>query len=289
MKNKIRNFLSQPYPFASDLKTAVLFALVITAIVTFLIILGSSAFLSTDYAYLIIAGYSAITFLTSLIFLTVPAKIFPKYFNEETWIVKKEILSVIFIVFLIGNFNFFFALFITTEEATIIYYYLTIVHTFIIAIVPFLLSIFIGLNLTLKKQLEEVKQLNIELAKRKSDFNDDIIHFESENKNEFYKTKSSNILHIQSAQNYIEIFEDKKESKKPTLLRNTLKNIEELLKTNPTFFRCHRAYIVNLSKIEMVDGNSQGYLLKLKGSDSSIPVSRSYTKNFKQAINNLPN
>jgi DNA-binding LytR/AlgR family response regulator len=44
--------------------------------------------------------------------------------------------------------------------------------------------------------------------------------------------------------------------------------------------RVHRAFLVNLRKIESKKGNTLGYRLKLGGSDIEIPVSRNNTKNF---------
>jgi DNA-binding LytR/AlgR family response regulator len=50
--------------------------------------------------------------------------------------------------------------------------------------------------------------------------------------------------------------------------------VEEALAPYPQFFRCHRAYIVNLAAVEHVSGNAQGYKLHLKDVAELIPVSR---------------
>ncbi|WP_010632096.1 LytR/AlgR family response regulator transcription factor [Sporolactobacillus vineae] len=51
------------------------------------------------------------------------------------------------------------------------------------------------------------------------------------------------------------------------------------------FFRCHRSYIVNLSKIhEIVQWFNQTYLLRLDDCDAEIPVSRTNTKTFRQLM-----
>jgi two-component system, LytTR family, response regulator len=52
------------------------------------------------------------------------------------------------------------------------------------------------------------------------------------------------------------------------------------------FFRCHRSYSVNLSKIhEIVPWFNNTYVLKLKGIKAEIPVSRSKSKAFRQIMN----
>ncbi|MFC3885462.1 LytR/AlgR family response regulator transcription factor [Bacillus songklensis] len=51
------------------------------------------------------------------------------------------------------------------------------------------------------------------------------------------------------------------------------------------FFRCHRSYSVNLSKIhEIVPWFNQTYLLHLKDLDAEVPVSRSKVKMFRQIM-----
>jgi two-component system LytT family response regulator len=52
------------------------------------------------------------------------------------------------------------------------------------------------------------------------------------------------------------------------------------------FFRCHRSFSVNLSKIrEIIPWFNQTYMLRLKDLDAEIPVSRSHVKLFKQIMN----
>jgi len=52
-----------------------------------------------------------------------------------------------------------------------------------------------------------------------------------------------------------------------------------------TFFRCHRSYTVNLSKIhEIVPWFNHTYLVRLKDIKAEIPVSRSKAKEFRQIM-----
>ena len=59
---------------------------------------------------------------------------------------------------------------------------------------------------------------------------------------------------------------------------------EEILH-KPDFFACHRSFIICLDSIEAIDlcvNNS--YTLKVKGSDSTIPVSRSHIEEFRKLM-----
>lgn len=52
------------------------------------------------------------------------------------------------------------------------------------------------------------------------------------------------------------------------------------------FFRCHRSYIVNISKIrEIVPWFNNTYLLRLHDLEYEVPVSRSKAKEFRQIMN----
>lgn len=52
------------------------------------------------------------------------------------------------------------------------------------------------------------------------------------------------------------------------------------------FFRCHRSYIVNISKIrEIVPWFNNTYLLRLHDLNDEVPVSRSKVKEFRQIMN----
>lgn len=51
------------------------------------------------------------------------------------------------------------------------------------------------------------------------------------------------------------------------------------------FFRCHRSFLVNLDKVEeIVPAINTPYLLKLKGVQEEIPVSKTYVKDFKKLL-----
>ncbi|AJS61261.1 LytR/AlgR family response regulator transcription factor [Paenibacillus sp. IHBB 10380] len=52
------------------------------------------------------------------------------------------------------------------------------------------------------------------------------------------------------------------------------------------FFRCHRSYSINISKIrEIIPWFNNTYLLKMKDLDYEVPVSRSKIKEFRQIMN----
>ncbi|MDR3261524.1 MAG: LytTR family transcriptional regulator [Tannerella sp.] len=94
------------------------------------------------------------------------------------------------------------------------------------------------------------------------------------------------ILYIESSGNYVKInfLEDRKVTRK--ILRTTIQLMEDALKAYPTIIRCHRAFIVNISYIEKINANQQGFLLVLKIIDKEVPVSRTHKKNLISILEN---
>lgn len=72
--------------------------------------------------------------------------------------------------------------------------------------------------------------------------------------------------------------------KETYFFNDTLSNLEEKLPQD-TFFRTHRSFLVNLSKIlEVSPYFNHTLVIKVEGSKEEIPVSRSHIKNFKERL-----
>ncbi len=98
--------------------------------------------------------------------------------------------------------------------------------------------------------------------------------FTSENGKEQFLLPPAAIRYITAADNYVRIYFIKDDQPTSHLLRNTLRKAEEGIIILPQFFRCHRAFIVNLKTVQHVSGNAQGYKLHLQEVEELIPVSR---------------
>jgi DNA-binding LytR/AlgR family response regulator len=91
--------------------------------------------------------------------------------------------------------------------------------------------------------------------------------------------RSKDLLLLESTDNYVSVFYylDNKVQRK--LLRNTLKNLEEMLRQN-TIVRCHRSYMVNPANVEFMQKNGKKLTLKIKHYDKPVPVSENYSSPF---------
>jgi DNA-binding LytR/AlgR family response regulator len=86
------------------------------------------------------------------------------------------------------------------------------------------------------------------------------------------------ILYIESSGNYVKINCLHNNVVKQKQLRTTITQLDKELQPYPSIARCHRAYMVNTSFITHVEGNSQGFRLRLRHVKEEVPVSRSYLK-----------
>ena len=93
------------------------------------------------------------------------------------------------------------------------------------------------------------------------------------------RLKVDDILFIKSDGNYIEVHT----SAGKHLLRSSIKRV---LEDHPgtSLRRCHKSYIINLSKVKTIQGNSKGYEILLEGAEFPIPLSRNLGKEFKEEL-----
>jgi DNA-binding LytR/AlgR family response regulator len=110
------------------------------------------------------------------------------------------------------------------------------------------------------------------------------IRIESQLKKEELGFYPSQFIYAESESNYVIFYFLQDNIVQKEIIRNTISNVEEQLSHIPWFVRTHRAFIVNLKKVEQAKGNSLGFRIKLTGIDSEIPVSRSNTNDFVDAF-----
>ncbi len=104
------------------------------------------------------------------------------------------------------------------------------------------------------------------------------LNLQSDQKNEFLSVNLSDLLFLQSEDNYTSIFYLQDSLVKKKILRGSLSSFEKQLRY--PMIRCHRSYIVNLESIENLKGNSQGYQLHINHIADPIKVSRKYINQF---------
>jgi len=106
-----------------------------------------------------------------------------------------------------------------------------------------------------------------------------LLVFRDENGKIKFSVLAKDLLLLESTDNYVSVFYvlDNKVQRK--LLRNTLKNLEEMLKEN-SVIRCHRSFMVNITNVEFMQKEYKKFNLKIKHLEKVIPVSEKYSTPF---------
>lgn len=146
------------------------------------------------------------------------------------------------------------------------------IDTAFILLIPYTI---IYLIINLQEKNKEIQQLTQHTAPEKQP---DMFNFYDDKGELKLSVKPEMVYYIEAADNYVEVHYMSNGKKQNMLVRNSLKNIAWSF-NDQELVRCHRSYIANLSKVQLlrrIDGE-----MMLDFGDESIPkvpVSRGYAK-----------
>ncbi len=208
-------------------------------------------------------------------------------FREEDWTVGNEAATQVWILVFIGILNTLVHHYFLNCPLTPLTFLDVFGKTIIVGIFPSLSFVFIRQYRLLKMYSANAEAIEAKLsiddevvilsndANRTNETSNTSISFSDENVEDAFMLDPTSIRYIVAADNYIRILYAEEDILKSILLRNTLKNAEEILIGYNYFYRCHRSYLINLHFVKHISGNAQGYKLHLAGIEELIPVSRS--------------
>ncbi len=276
-------FLNRPYPFNDDLKSnAKIILLVSFGVLVFMLIvqpINISAFSMKQIVYLL-GEFVVPTFIILTFNLIILPSIFPIFFDNSKWDIKREISWILWILLLISGSNFFFytKLFPLSNVTLLGVGKIILLGTFVIVAL-----ITLNQNRLLRYNLRTAQQLNKKLLDSKQR-KQKLIHFESDYKKDSLVIKSESLILIKSADNYIEVYYQNQEAPQKQMIRVSLQKVEKMLSEFDFIKRCHRSFIVNINFIKDIQGNSQGYKLYFEGIDFPALVSQTYINEFNKII-----
>lgn len=281
MKKTIPALLFRKYPF-SVLKIKFILALSVL-VMSFIFIFKPFGFINYANNKLIASlGFGLVTFVCLFIGNQVLKRQMQNTFFKK-WTLLHEITYTFFLLLLISFANLFYLSgLIANLSVSISTFYYTFFLTFSIGILPISTMVLIRYHQTLKNNLNRLVQgdyhpNNQEETKK--------LTFTSLNKTDNdFSIDFSNFLFAEAIKNHTHIYYIEDDKVKTKSLRNTLTNVLEQIKDNNNIFRCHRSFLVNLTRIKTAKGNSNGYKILLQRYEHPIPVSRKYTPEFQQII-----
>jgi len=300
----IRTWFLQPYPFerrwTSSLRSAIWAGLFVTLFLFFFKPFGTQISPGAALKYLVVCGYFGLVTVAITLIVNGFCLLLPGIFNEEKWIVWKEILFNLFFISCIGMGNLLLANVLWEVPLNGRTFLVWQGITFAVGIFPSFIGAFLTQLKLSKKYTAEAALLRPtadvlsfvetpagKTAKASSSLNNPegkTVRFLGENQNETLTLDASQIAYIAAQDNYVQVFFFENEVLKNKMLRATLRKKEDVLAGLPQFFRCHRTFLVNFDKVEKVSGNAQGYRLHLRGVQETIPVSRNLNEVVRERL-----
>ncbi|MBW6490441.1 MAG: LytTR family transcriptional regulator [Lentimicrobium sp.] len=208
-----------------------------------------------------------------------------RYFSDGSeWNLLKELLSIVIILSGLGViiYSAGFVIEPPDDRWNFVTFLGSLRYTFSVGLLPFVL--FSIANYRYLFPLETVPESRQYLSTHEENTGETQIKIESKLKKEELVFHPDELYFAESDGNYV-VFNLIREGRiKKVIIRNSISNIEQQLSAYTCFCRTHRAYIVNLNKVIMADGNSLGYTLKLGGDVGEIPVSRQNTRMFDEKL-----
>jgi hypothetical protein len=279
-------FFKKPYPFTESIEKAIRGNLLIGLFIAVFLIVFQPFEINlwiTPNKFLKLAGFGIISFLVPTIIAFITRKIINPITREERWTIGKEITSISIVLCCIAAANLLYGHFLGIMPFNSSGFFTILFFTLILGVFPVSLHVMQKHNRLMIVNLEKAQAINSEID-QKREANEALpvsvppvqkINLTAENEKDVLCLDAGCILFIESADNYSSVYFLENNEVKKKLIRSSLKRIEAQI-NDKGIARCHRAFIVNLSKITSVLGNAAGYKLSLSGTETVIPVSRTY-------------
>lgn len=188
----------------------------------------------------------------------------------KVWRISHEIGSTILFFLFSGSVLFLYNGLVINQQTYSIGSHLLYLRTIVLAMIP----VFAPLMIYLRQKFGE----------RIVPLPGDLVILVGENKNEVLKLEKEALLFVKAIENYVEItFTDESKQLRSLTFRQTLSNVWQQI---PFLEKCHRSYLVNLTAVKELTGNSQSAKISFTNGEEKIPLSKTYYKQVKQRFSN---
>ncbi len=232
-------------------------------------------------------GSACISAGVSSVFAWLLPWLFPRYYEERAWTLGKEVLNTLALLLCITVCVWLYVAWLSGTVLGVRFFLVVLLWVLILGAFPTVLFAMWNRNIQLTRNLREATALNLRLSEKPVEKPSPTasLVFAGGTK-ETLEVEAQSFLYAEAEGNYVNVHYLSSKDGHPAskLLRLTMKQAEAVVASTPFIVRCHRAFLVNLHRVTKVEGNSQGYRLRLEGCMEEVPVSRGYGKEVKLLI-----
>ncbi len=147
------------------------------------------------------------------------------------------------------------------------------INTALVLLLPYAILHFYFSYQDKERQLRLLEEGQAEALPKQSIYN-----FHDEKGELRLSVKKDNLLYVESADNYVNIWYMNKDHLTKFMLRNSLRTIEENF-AETAVRRCHRSYIVNFEQVRVIRRQKEGLFMEFGlAGVPDIPISRTYSE-----------
>ncbi|MBP1672750.1 MAG: transcriptional regulator, LytTr family [Bacteroidetes bacterium] len=279
----LKTYLNQKFPYFENGIHKGLISFFFSLFIFLFLIIFKPTFGNEEMEHLslfTISGLSIISFLSLLFNLFIVPKLFKKWFNPINWTVRKTILFSLEQIVVIALANYIFLFYFETKLILFFNFFSIFALTALIGFIPLLILIVYIEKHQQYKNHQAAQYINKNLKTFKPDLEDPKMTFWASNNIDHLELYESQLLYIKSEGNYIRVVYHENKVIRNKMLRQSLSAMETLLSDFRSIKRVHRFYIVNLNTPISVKGNAKNCYIQFQDFEMSVPISRSFYKNF---------
>ncbi|MDR0737462.1 MAG: LytTR family DNA-binding domain-containing protein [Prevotellaceae bacterium] len=224
----------------------------------------------SEFNYLI---YSSLVILTGVLVVVISRMAMYYWGRKHEIGLGVYILWVVLEIFSMALFFTIYTAYLNPERDYLGIFRESLINTSLVLLLPYAVLHLYFAYKDKEKKLSQIEEERLVTAGKQS-----IYSFHDEKGELRLSVTKENLLYIESADNYVEIWYLNKEAPTKLVVRNSLKNMEKNL-ANTNVIRSHRSYIVNLEAVKVIRRQKDGIYMEF-GIDRvpDIPVSERYNK-----------
>lgn len=274
-------FLNKPFDLLDSLRTRMFFAAGMELFCTFFLYFFSPFNIISWIGYL--SPFRSFA-LVGLLVVACLAILSSQLLQAFLWRKKPMKMYHLFLGYLLDAFFLIFSLGILYRSPDT-HWIANLFQTARMVIPGLFLYYMIGLNLLALLKLRREQKVFFEKVESPKELSGAVerINITDENGQLRLSLKPEDLLYIESADNYVLVYFRKEQRIAKELIRNSLKNMEEVL-VPLGCLRCHRSFLVNREAIHCLRKSGRTYEIEISGLSRTVPVSRGYVELVKEAI-----